>query len=672
MKFSNGFWLDKAGCVVSRPLEVRSYDFDGHTLTLYVPHRPIQNRGDTLNLTMSTLSITAPCKNILHIEHVHHLGACKPGPFYDLKEEKTELTLEEQADCLILKQEDLVLVIHKSPYQLTFYYKGKKLTTSPSKASAWITDENKQSYMREQLSLSVGETVYGLGERFGPFVKNGQTVDMWQADGGTCSEQAYKNVPFYLTSQNYGVFVTKCEDVSFEVASEVVSRVSFTVPGQSLGYDIISGDDPKAVLERYTFRSGRPALLPDWSYGLWLSTSFTTDYDEKTIQSFIDGMKQRDLPFNVFHFDCFWMKESEWCNFEWDGTMFHDPEGMLARLKQQGLHICVWINPYIAQKSPLFKEAMTKGYLLKNTNGTIFQTDLWQAGMGIVDFTHPEAKAWYQSHLRRLLAQGVDCFKTDFGERIPTHVHYHDGSDPVKMHNYYTYLYNQAVFEVLEEERGKGEAVLFSRSATATCQKFPLHWGGDCSSTYESMAETLRGGLSLGLGGFGYWSHDISGFEDTSTPDLYKRWVAFGLLSSHSRLHGSSSYRVPWLFDEEASDVLRHFTRIKEALMPYLIAKGKEAHEKGWPILRAMWLEFPNDLACRYLDTQYMLGDKILVAPVFNEEGLVSYYLPEGEWYHLLSHEKREGGRWYQEQYNYFSLPLFTKDKALLLDHFQF
>ena len=186
------------------------------------------------------------------------------------------------------------------------------------------------------------------------------------------------------------------------------------------------------------------------------------------------------------------------------------------------------------------------------------------------------------------------------------------------------------------------------------------------------MAETLRGGLSLGLGGFGYWSHDISGFEDTSTPDLYKRWVAFGLLSSHSRLHGSSSYRVPWLFDEEASDVLRHFTRIKEALMPYLIAKGKEAHEKGWPILRAMWLEFPNDLACRYLDTQYMLGDKILVAPVFNEEGLVSYYLPEGEWYHLLSHEKREGGRWYQEQYNYFSLPLFTKDKTLLLDHFQF
>ena len=197
-----------------------------------------------------------------------------------------------------------------------------------------------------------------------------------------------------------------------------------------------------------------------------------------------------------------------------------------------------WINPYLAQHSAAFDEAADKGYLLKKPNGDIWQWDLWQAGLAVVDFTNPEAAEWYQGKLRELLRQGVDCFKTDFGERIPTDVVYHDGSDPERMHNYYTYLYNKAVYQVLAEERGKEEAVLFARSATVGGQKFPVHWGGDCNSIYVSMAESLRGGLGLCLSGFGYWSHDIGGFEGTASPDLYKRWLAFGLLSSHSRQIG--------------------------------------------------------------------------------------------------------------------------------------
>jgi alpha-D-xyloside xylohydrolase len=261
---------------------------------------------------------------------------------------------------------------------------------------------------------------------------------------------------------------------------------------------------------------------------------------------------------------------------------------------------------------------------------------------------------------------GVDCFKTDFGERIPVDVVYHDGSDPYKMHNFYTYLYNKAVFEVLEERFGKGGAVLFARSATAGGQQFPVHWGGDCSATYASMAETLRGGLSLGLSGFGFWSHDISGFESTATPDIYKRWVAFGLLSSHSRLHGNESYRVPWLFGEEAVDVLRHFTKLKCRLMPYLYGVSAEAAEKGLPVLRAMVLVFQDDPTCGPLDTQYMLGEALLVAPIFREDGQVTYYLPEGRWTHLLSGKVYEGGRWYRETYDYFSLPLMVRPNTLL------
>ncbi|MFN2134990.1 MAG: alpha-xylosidase, partial [Candidatus Promineifilaceae bacterium] len=329
--------------------------------------------------------------------------------------------------------------------------------------------------------------------------------------------------------------------------------------------------------------------------------------------------------------------------------------------------ICVWINPYIAQRSALFNEGMEHGYLVMTPDGDVWQWDRWQAGMALVDFTNPDARRWFGGKLRDLLVMGVDCFKTDFGERIPTDVVYYDGSDPQKMHNYYTQIYNQTVFQVLQEERGRGEAVLFARSATAGGQQFPVHWGGDNTATFESMAESLRGGLSLALSGFGFWSHDIGGFEQTAPAEVYKRWCAFGLLSSHSRLHGSSSYRVPWLFDEEAVDVLRFFTKLKCRLMPYLFATAVQAHENGLPTMRAMMLEFPDNPACATLDRQYMLGDSLLVAPVFRQDNVVDYYLPEGTWTHFLSGATAEGGRWLREEYDFFSLPLWVRPNSIIL-----
>ena len=447
----------------------------------------------------------------------------------------------------------------------------------------------------------------------------------------------------------------------------MVTKTEFSVPGDYLDYFLFDGPTMKDVLVKYTDLTGKPSLPAPWTFGLWLSTSFTTNYDEDTVMSFVDGMLDRGIPLRTFHFDCFWMKEFHWSDFVWDERVFPDPEGLLKRLKAKGLNICVWINSYIGQESRLFKEGCEKGYFIKRTNGDVWQWDMWQPGMAIVDFTNPEAWKWFQDKLEVLLDMGVDCFKTDFGERIPTeNVVYYDGSDPMKMHNYYTYLYNKCVYELLERKRGKGEAVLFARSATVGGQKFPVHWGGDCWSDYVSMEESLRGGLSLCMSGFGYWSHDIGGFEHTSTPDVYKRWAAFGLLSSHSRLHGSQSYRVPWVYDEEAVDVVRTFTKLKASLMPYLYRNAIYTSQTGIPMMRSMVLEFTDDRNTAYLDKQYMMGDSLLVAPIFNDKSIAQFYLPEGKWTNYFSGKTYEGGKWYKEECGYLEIPLLARENSIV------
>ncbi|WP_127498255.1 alpha-xylosidase [Paenibacillus glycanilyticus] len=667
MKFTDGYWQIREGVHMQHPVDVRELKEKNGKLTAYMATKPVVIKGDTLNGTMLTAEISSPIPDVIKVRWVHHAGVKQVGPeFETLVDANHSVSVEHDEQYTTLTSGGLQARIRKSPtWGLEFIQNGRKVTGTAQKAAAYVQEQGK-AFFREMLDLGVGEQVYGLGERFTPFIKNGQVVDSWNEDGGTSSEQAYKNVPFYLSSAGYGVFVNHPERVSFEIGSEVVSKVGFSVPGEHLEYFIVGGKTLKDVLDNYTKLTGKPALPPAWSFGLWLTTSFTTDYDEATVNSFIEGMAERNIPLHVFHFDCFWMKEYEWCNFEWDADMFPDPEGMLRRLKERGLRICVWINSYIGQKSPLFQEGMVNGYLVRKPDGSVWQWDKWQAGMGLVDFTNPDAVKWYKGHLKRLMDMGVDCFKTDFGERIPTDVIYFDGSDPQKMHNYYTQLYNKAVFEVLEENRGKNEAMLFARSATAGGQQYPVHWGGDCSANYDSMAESLRGGLSLGLSGFGFWSHDISGFERTAPPDIYKRWVAFGMLSSHSRLHGNESYRVPWLFDEESVDVLRYFTELKSSLMPYLFNHAVEATDKGVPMMRAMVLEFPEDPTTHYLDRQYMLGESLLVAPIFNTEGTAKYYVPAGKWTSLIDGTTVEGGKWVEEQHGYSSIPLLVRPNTLL------
>lgn len=588
MKFTNGYWMIRDGvdALYAREAYELTADATTESLNVLAPTSVVRGRYDTLNLPTFNVDITTPAEGVIRVCAEHWQGATEyPGFPLNADEpgNRDYVTVQANgngdgevgvngADVTLTTGGLTVKVVKGAPWNLTFIGEdGKVLTESAGKslgrfklgAESNVTaqpvsefgvtmdgsarDES-DVFIAIQLHLSVGEDVYGLGERFGAYVKNGQSVDIWNEDGGTASEQGYKDIPFYMTSNGYGVLVNNRGHVSFEIGSENT---------------------------------------------------------EATINSFIDGMAERDIPLAAFHYDCYWMREFHWCDFEWDKRFFGDIESTLKRLHED------------------------KGYLVRKPNGEVWQTDFWQAGMGLVDFTNPAAREWFKDKVKALLNQGVDAIKTDFGERIPRDVVWYDGSPKLSMHNWYTQLYNQAVFEAIEETYGKGNACLYARSATVGGQQQPVHWGGDCESTFNGMAQSLRAGLSLTSSGFGFWSHDIGGFEGAfPDPAVYKRWVAFGMLGSHSRLHGSTVYRVPWLFDEEdekngvalvpgqtAVDVVREFTKLKLELMPYVYQLGLQPHVNGTPVMRSMFVEFPDDPACRTLDRQYMFGPSMLVAP---------------------------------------------------------
>ncbi|GAK53867.1 glycoside hydrolase, family 31 [Candidatus Moduliflexus flocculans] len=671
MRITHGSYALAKGVTYSSIDEVYEYTYNERRLLAHGIYRhrdPRQPGGHVIKVhgMILTVELSSPAPDVIHVKTTHHAQGKQADGKYPIDNSQYHpLKIEDQKDCLLVTSGNVTAKITKSPWKIEFLNDaGNIVTSSPHDGMGWAQTLSGE-YMGEKLMIAPDEYVYGMGERFSPFIRNGQHVEIWNGDYATTSDMGYKNVPFYMSSKGYGVLVNSSDKVEFEAATEEVSAVRFTVPGNELDYYLFYGATPKDVLERYTFVTGRPPLVPKWSLGLWLTTSFTTVYNEEIVTEHIEGMEKRDLPLTVFHFDCYWMKERHWCDFEWDRDAFPQPEEMLQRLKARGLHICLWINPYVSELSSLFAEGVENGYFLKRQNGDVYQIDWWQPGLAFVDFTNPAACRWYADKLKMLMAMGADTFKTDFAESAPEDAVYFNGQSGKAMHNMYTLLYNQVVFEVLEEVRGKGDALVFARSATACSHKFPVHWGGDCAANYLSMAAELRGGLSFALSGFAFWSHDIGGFYGQDA-DVYKRWIAFGLLSSHSRLHGDSSYRVPWNFDEESVDVLRHFTKVRHRLLPYLYSCCKTAHDRGTPVLRPMLLEFPDDPTCLYLDRQYMLGDSLLVAPIFNAAGAAHYYLPAGEWTNFWTNERKQGGQWVKEMVDYLTVPLWIRENSIV------
>ena len=544
--------------------------------------------------------------------------------------------------------------------------------------------------------LRPDERLYGLGEKFTRLEKSGQRIVSWTVDAlGSTSERSHKNVPFLWTSRGAGLFLDTGARIAWDLGAASLQSWRFEANTPALDMYVILGPEPGRILSAFTALTGRSPAVPAWSFGLWLSSGGSYR-DQASIEALLDGIERHRLPADVVHIDPWWMRWRQYCDFAWDRAAFPDPDGLIRRIHGLGLKLCLWEHPYVSVESDLFETGKTRGFFALRPDGEVYiidyglslaprpdgrvrlagQAENWNAPVAIIDLTNPMARAWFQDLHRPLLRQGVDVFKTDFGEDVPPDARFHDGRAGAEIHNLYPLLYNAAVFEVTAEEKGRG--LVWSRSGTAGSQRFPVCWSGDPASDWASLAATIRGGLSAGLSGLALWSHDIGGYRGAPDPELYVRWAQFGLFSSHSRMHGDSP-REPWHFGAEALAIVRKFAELRYRLFPYIRGAALEAAETGLPVLRALPLTFPDDLNVTAWEHQYLFGPSFLAAPVTRPAAdLVAafggspkaprmpVYLPPGGWIDFWTGRRHEGPGVVMTLARLDRMPLFVRAGAVI------
>jgi alpha-D-xyloside xylohydrolase len=518
----------------------------------------------------------------------------------------------------------------------------------------------------ESFTAPADERFVGFGEKFTPLDKRGQRALMWNFDAfGSESDRSHKAVPLYLSSRGYGILVDSGMPVEFDVCQSTHSCVQILVPDDLIDYYVIAGPAPADILNRYDALTSRPELPPKWAFGTWISSGFYVDTQER-VMARAQEIRRRGIPCDVLHLDCYWQVAGHWSDLRWDTGNFPDPAGMLADLAAEGFRVSLWINPYVSLHSPAFEVAAEAGYFLRRPDGSTYVADVWHGShpaSGIVDFTNPDAVDWFTGLLRPLLEQGVAVFKTDFAEGVPADAVAHNAMTGVELHNVYALQFNDVVAAATRQVNGHG--LVWARSSYLGGQRHAAQWSGDVNATYPALGSTLRGGLSHGLSGVPFWSHDVGGFNGTPTPDLYVRWAQFGALSPLVRLHGTTS-RLPWDFPPEAERLAIDALRFRSHLMPYVYSAAVESARTGVPMLRALLVDTPDDPAAWAAELEYLLGADLLVAPMTSPTGTRQVYLPSGTWIDYWTGESHTGGRYRRVTQPLDRVPLFVRHGALV------
>lgn len=493
-------------------------------------------------------------------------------------------------------------------------------------------------------TLAPGERIYGCGESFTKLNKVGQKVHLFVTDPqGPESDGEYKPVPFFFSNRGYGVFMHTSAPVTCDFGASYIGADRLFMADERIDLFLFLGE-PKDILDEYTDITGKSPMLPLWTFGTWMSR--ITYFSQEEGMDVAHKIRDNKIPCDVIHFDTGWFDVDWQCDYEFSKNRFKNPVGMLKEMDKMGFKTCLWQLPYFTPKNRYFKEIIDKGMHVKNASGGMPYED------AVLDLSNPLTVEWYQSKIGGLIKQGVDVIKCDFGEAAPVNGVYASGKNGLYEHNLYPLRYNKALWEAVQKftnERDKTKqvpGVIWARSAWAGSQRYPLHWGGDAATTNTGMLGDLRGGISFGLSGFSFWSHDMGGFVTASPEDIYRRWLPFGFLSSHTRAHGAPPTE-PWLISQSFTEAFRQSAELKYKMMPYVYAQAKDCSERGLPMVRALFVEFPDDPGAWLVEDEYLFGSQILVAPLLESGNSRMCYLPKGKWIDYQTGQVYEGG--YQE-----------------------
>lgn len=505
-------------------------------------------------------------------------------------------------------------------------------------------------------TLTADEMIFGCGESATGLNKAGQKVNLFVTDPqGPETDQMYKPIPFFMSNRGYGMFMHTSAPVTCDFGATYIGLNKMFMGDENLDLFVFFGE-PKDILDEYTDLVGKPGMPPLWSFGTWMSR--ITYFSEKEGYDVAANIRKNKYPCDVIHFDTGWFDVDWQCDYKFSENRFQNPQQMLKDLRSQGFHVCLWQLPYFTPKNRYFSELIEKDMYVKNGNGELPYEDV------VLDFSNPETVKWYQDKLAGLLNIDVSAIKVDFGEAAPLNGIYASGKSGWYEHNLYPVRYDMAVSEITKKLHN--ENIMWARAAWAGSQRYPLHWGGDAATTNTGLLGTLRAGLSFGLSGFSFWSHDMGGFVKSTPEDLYCRWIPFGFLTSHTRAHGAPPTE-PWLYDSKrVQDVFRKSAEMKYRLMPYVYAQAKECTEKGLPMLRALFVEFPDDPGAWKVDDEYLFGSQILVAPLL-ESGMTgrTVYLPEGKWIDYQTEKVYEGG-WHRIEAGSLPIIMLVRDGSVL------
>ena len=511
------------------------------------------------------------------------------------------------------------------------------------------------------------EHYFGLGDKAGSLDHRNQSFTMWNADAFGWQESTdplYKTIPFFLAlrqGKSYGLFLDNPYRSNFDFGKAERNKYCFSAEGGDLNYYFFYGPDPKNVVEQYTALTGRPPLPPLFAFGY--QQSRYSYVPETQVRAIAAEFRRKQIPADVIYLDIDYQDGNR--PFTVDHSKFPHFEEMIHDLGEQGFKVVAVTDPHLKHEAGYqpYDEAVANDYLVHNPDGSVYVGEVWPGESVFPDFVRADVRIWWGTLYANFVKVGIRGFWNDMNEpaifpsRVNTSktmpldtVHHVDGrtADHREIHNVFGMQNARATYEGLLRLRPNVRPFVLTRAAYAGTQRFALSWTGDNSSTWNHLRLSIPMLLNLGISGYSFVGDDIGGFNGSPGPRLLTRWMEAGAFNPLYRNHANKGTqdREPWAQGSEQEEIRRRFIQARYRLLPYIYTTAEQATRTGIPLMRAMFMEFPDDSALTTLDGQYMFGGDLLVAPkVIENTDPYNVVLPKGTWFDYWTGIKIDGGK---------------------------